>query len=239
MIFAVILAGGLGSRAGKIVPKQHAVVNGHQLIEYTIESFSNCSLIDGIVIVSNKDYLKEMSLIVLDNKKVMNVIVGGKTRIGSVQAAVKELAKYASGNDKVIFSDAARPFVTKKELCGLISELDRCVAATTYQKLNETLLKQTEKGISGVILREGCLRQTSPEAYLFSTLKKLYLDCSDEAISDYKNIGIDQLVFSGVEIGLVESSPFNYKITDEEDFAVFEALLSYGFKRIINGDYKE
>lgn len=42
MVYALILAGGVGSRAGEKIPKQFVEVDGKPVIIYTLEKFSKC-----------------------------------------------------------------------------------------------------------------------------------------------------------------------------------------------------
>ena len=234
MVYAVLLAGGLGKRVGSNLPKQHIVVDNFEIIEYTIKAFYNCEMIDSIIIVSNKEYLDHVELLKTKYKRVKGVLVGGDTRTKSVFSAISFLAKTASNNDKILISDAARPLITKRELKELIEKLDSFSAATTFIKCNETLFKNVNGSVDQIIYRDGIIRQTSPEGYRFATLKWLYLGDDHPPIDNYKNIGLDQLFSCGVSIGLVESNNFNFKITTKEDINLFETFLKTGFERIIN-----
>ena len=48
----IMLAGGSGLRMGVDIPKQHIVMNEHQIIEYTLLAFSSCDAVESIVVVS-------------------------------------------------------------------------------------------------------------------------------------------------------------------------------------------
>lgn len=76
-----------------------------------------------------------------------------------------------------------------------------------------------------IIQRDGIIRQTSPEAYLFSILKKLYIDTDIEKVKQYRNIGIDLLYSMGINIGIVKSTPLNFKITTQEDLYYFDSII--------------
>lgn len=233
MIRVILLAGGVGSRMKSTVPKQHIVIGNHQIIEYTLMAFSNCKKINSIMIVSNSSYIDLVKKLQSKYPLLNKVIVGGKTRIESVRNAIWEL-KDEDDSDKVIISDAARPFVTKSEIEELINSLDTHVAVTTGLNSNETILKIEKNDVIQIIQRDGIIRQTSPEGYRLSTLKHLYLMANREIISSYRNIGIDQLHAEGVKIGIVKSNPLNFKITTPDDLLLFEAVLKCDFKKIIN-----
>lgn len=234
MVIAVLLAGGKGSRLSSEVAKQHIVVDNRQIIEYTLIAFSNCEEIDKIIVVSNPDYIDEVEELKVRFPKLSKVVSGGSSRSLSVKNGVIAVGMECSDNDKIIISDAARPCVTLKELSGLIEALDDYKAATTGLECYETILKKENEALTQIIPRNGLVRQTSPEAYRYSILKWLYIDATEDIISSYRNIGIDQLFGSGIEIGVVKSNPLNFKITTKDDLQLFESVLLQGFNNIIN-----
>lgn len=234
MNIAIILAGGRGTRMGYDVPKQHILVEHHQIIEYTLLGFQENKNIDKIVIVSHKDYIDETCKLSKKFSKIHLVCAGGETRMLSVLNGVKAISSFAAENDKVIISDAARPCVTIKEVNNLLNCLDTYSAATSGIQCYETILKTNENRLVQINQRDGLVRQTSPEGYLFKMLKWLYLDSSVDLIKKYRNIGIDQLFASGQEIGIVESNPLNFKITTQEDLKLFENVLRDGFLKFIH-----
>ena len=64
MTTAIILAGGVGARLGKGIPKQFVKVLGKPILAYTLEKFQNNKQIDAIEIVSHKDYVEDCQAIV-------------------------------------------------------------------------------------------------------------------------------------------------------------------------------
>ena len=234
MIHVILLAGGSGSRIRTDIAKQHIVINNHQIIEYTLTAFSNCEKVDHIVVVSNPEYIDEVKKLKTKFSKLDLVVSGGNIRMKSVYNGINAIKDIANDSDKVIISDAARPCITRREINDIVNLLDYYSAVTTAISSNETILKTVEGEINQIIQREGILRQTSPEGYKFSVLKWLYLNCSEEIITSYRNIGIDQLFASGMQIGIVESNSLNFKITTQEDLMLFESVLCRGFENIIN-----
>ena len=47
MIYAVIAAGGIGSRMGAEMPKQYIEIGGKTIIRHTAEKFIDCEKIEG------------------------------------------------------------------------------------------------------------------------------------------------------------------------------------------------
>ena len=233
MNIAVLLAGGNGTRMKKEERKQHIVVNGRQIVEYTLFAFSTSEQIDAILLVSNSQEIQECEKLKKKFEKLKWIIEGGSTRIESVYNAVVFLDSICGADSKCIISDAVRPCITQREIDELIMVLSRYEAATTGVEIYETIIRKDEERISDIINREGILRQTSPEGYRFSILKQLYLKTSKDIIVTYRNIGIDQLHEMGVEIGIVKSTPLNFKITTAKDLDLFEMTLKEDFRKII------
>lgn len=225
MNVVVLLAGGSGTRMQLTIPKQHILVEKHQIIEYTLESFSACNSIDAILVASNPEYKHEIECLKLSFPKLKWVIDGGKTRIDSVCNSVRFLETICASEDKIIISDSVRPCIFVSEIEEVLKYLDTCIAVTTGIESYETILKVRQGEITEIIPREGLIRQTSPEGYKFSVLKDLYAIQDIDTIRMYQNIGIDQLYARGERIGIVKTSPLNFKITTQEDLFIFETIL--------------
>ena len=60
MNYAIILAGGKGSRMKSDIPKQFLKLNNIPMICYSIEAFEANNNIDKIVIVTSADYMEYM-----------------------------------------------------------------------------------------------------------------------------------------------------------------------------------
>lgn len=234
MISVIILAGGKGTRMKHDVAKQHLTIKNKQIIEYTLSVFSKIERIDRIVVVSSKEYIDIVNSLKSKYPKLKIVCTGGETRSMSVFNGIKAIETDTKSEDLVLFSDAVRPCVTIKEINDLIDSLKHYSAVTTGLDCYETILKTSDGFVKEIIDRKGLIRQTSPEGYKFDVLQKIYLDVSEETIKKYKNIGIDQLIEQGYQIGVVHSNPLNFKITTQSDLKIFEAIVEKGFDDLYN-----
>ena len=236
MNYVILLAGGSGTRMNAPVAKQHINIGGHQIIEYTLHVFEKSKSVDRIIVVSNPVFIKQIENLQEKYSKLVNVIVGGSSRSMSVYNAINHLALYCDDNDKVVLSDAVRPCITSKEIEECFLKLDSFPAVTTGVEVYETILRTSNQELVDIIQRDGIIRQTSPEAYLFSILKKLYIDTDIEIVKQYRNIGIDQLYSMGINIGIVKSTPLNFKITTQEDLYYFDSIIKRGFEQLMFND---
>lgn len=237
MNYVVLLAGGVGTRMNASVAKQHIHMGGHQIIEYTLRVFDKAADVDEIIVVSNADFIDAIEALKDRFHKLKHVVGGGPSRSLSVYHAVSFLQTICKGDDRIMISDAVRPCITGREIRECFSKLEQFPAVTTGVEVYETILQTADQNLTGIIQRDGVIRQTSPEAYLFSVLKELYIDTDLETVRQYRNIGIDQLFAKGVQIGIVKSTPLNFKITTQEDLYYFDSILKRGFEKLMFSEY--
>jgi len=235
MNIVVLLAGGSGTRMQSSVPKQYLRVMDHPVLEYTLTAFCTNEAVDAVLTVSNPSYLDEVRRLQSRFKKLKWIIPGGETRILSVYNAVAFLQSVCAPEDKVIISDGVRPCITYREVRELLEKLENHACVTTGVETYEHIM-QTENGtLTALIPREGVFRQTSPEGYRYQTLAELYLSAPLEWVRTYSCIGLEQLIAQGQSVGIVKSTPLNFKITTPEDIYYFDNVLKRGFEKILNG----
>ena len=123
---AIILLGGTGTRFGEDIPKQFYIVNDKPLVYYTIRSFERSPLIDGIVLVANKNHKDYLERILNSYKfnKIKHIVEGGITRQESALMGLFSLKDYLDRSDNVLIHDCARPLVDREIIEELIDALE-------------------------------------------------------------------------------------------------------------------
>ena len=58
-VAVIIAAGGSGSRMGTDIPKQFLPLGGQTILEKTVSVFENNEYVDGICVITAKDYLQK------------------------------------------------------------------------------------------------------------------------------------------------------------------------------------
>ena len=112
MIFAVIAAGGIGSRMGAEKPKQYIKIGGKTIIEHTALKFSDNKNIDKVIVLCPADWV-DYTKDIFDDTDVI-VISGGETRNETLMRAIDYIEENYGLDDKtyLVTHDAVRPFVT-------------------------------------------------------------------------------------------------------------------------------
>src|SRR5436190_4788545 len=85
--FAVIVAGGSGSRMNNVTPKQFLLLNGKPVLYYTIRTFLEAYDELQIILVLPEEYIASGQEIIdafFDHKRIQ-ITIGGRTRFHSVQ----------------------------------------------------------------------------------------------------------------------------------------------------------
>ena len=222
---AIILAGGSGNRIGG-EPKQLLTVNGKRIIEYTIEAFERCSLIDEICIVAKEDTIEQLSKIVEVNHyaKVRHIVKGGKERSDSSMVA---LSIYTDADDKLLIHDAARPLVSQQIIENCIQALNNYDAVGTAVPSTDTIW-QTENGIVSAIPQRATLYNAqTPQCFRRHTIAEAYrLAMLDPQFKATDDCGVVNRYLPLTKIKIVGGESRNIKITYRQDLQLMQQLLN-------------
>ena len=120
MIYAVIAAGGIGSRMGNLEkPKQYLTLKDKPIIVHTVEKFYVNSAFKKVIILCPDQWVSYTKNILAkhlpENERVL-VLKGGSTRNETIMNAVKYIEE-TDGLDEetvIVTHDAVRPFVSAR-----------------------------------------------------------------------------------------------------------------------------
>ncbi len=210
---AVILAGGIGSRYGADLPKQYTLLNGREIISYTICTCKGMENIDELIVVLDKEEYKNGNIA---KKYDVQTICGGATRNESFKNALDYVHKNFEC-EKIVFLEAARPLTQAAWLKSYFQLLDEYEYVESCLKIHDALGGIKER----IPNREDYYLIQSPEAYRFSTIYK-YFEGTSKVQHAAQQLPED---LQGYRYFLPCS---NYKVTVPEDAAIIEYLLANG-----------
>lgn len=197
-VYAIILAGGSGTRFGGEVKKQFLEFHGKPLWRH---------LYDTVI-----------SVIPKENVVVVGIdIPGGQTRSGSVKNGL-DWIKEKGNCRRVICMEAARALVTKQQIEEIInSKSPSCCFVTpvvdTVILTNKTYLTRSE-----------CRHLVSPQAFDFNLLYEAYANCDlSEMRTDETRLMNDTY---GIKPDFLEGGDNLYKVTYPKDIAVIEQIYN-------------
>ena len=233
MNYAVIVAGGIGSRMGAELPKQFLEVGGKPILVHSVLKFANIDEIERIVVLTPAEWLDYAKTILAQHlesatMRRVDLVAGGETRNETIMNAIDFIEAYYGLDDEtvVITHDAVRPCVTEEIIRGNIEAVKKYGAANTAVPATDTILQSAGgEVIDAVPNRSELFNCQTPQTFLAMELRETYLSLSDEekaSLTDATKI----YVLKGKPVKLVMGSYANIKITYPEDLQIAEALLT-------------
>ncbi len=217
--YAIIVAGGKGTRMKSQTPKQFLELDGLPVLVHTIEAFYRYSeAIKVILVLPADDIITWESLCVAYNYNRQVVLtVGGDTRFQSVKNG---LEKIEGDTGLVAIHDGVRPLVSQ-DIVGASFRLAAVHgSAVAAVRLKESIRKTDQDTTIAVDRSDYRLIQT-PQSFDLAVVKKAYQIKEEPSLTDDASV----VERSGHAISLFEGSYSNIKITTPEDMVVAEALL--------------
>lgn len=232
MNVAIIIAGGVGSRMGREIPKQFIEVDGKTVLGYTLEGFQNHPMVDAIEVVCIKGWedvlMKEVRACGIT--KLRWVVEGGASAQESIRNGVYNLEDKCSPEDIVIVHDGIRPLVDAGVLTDVIETAARFGNGVTSLPYNEQIFLVSDEDPSTTteyIPRETLRRVSTPQAYRFDLLASKYHEAFEKGTgiygSSYTNTMMVEL---GVRLHFAAGSDKNIKLTTPGDLAIFKGYLA-------------
>ncbi len=224
----IILAGGVGSRVGRGIPKQFIEVLGKPIIAYTMDIYQRNPNIDYIEIVCIESHIDKLKEIVekYGYTKVRWICQGGSDFQHSVINGVNNLSDDLEDDDIVLIHYAAAPFTSDYIINDSIKvsmEKGNSVSATPCLLL---LGKNEGDKSTTWVDRDAVIQLNGPQGFKYGYVKQLY----DEAIS--KNLlekvephTTTLMFYMDRTIYFAKGDQTNLKITTEDDLALFEGYV--------------
>lgn len=225
---ALVIAGGVGSRMHKDIPKQFLTVNEKPIIMYTLEAFQKHPEVDSIAVVCVegwehvlKAYARQFGI-----AKLEYVIPGGDCGQSSIRNGVFELEKHFDSDDIVLVHDAIRPLVSDRIISDCISVAREKGCAITVLPCAEAM-HYTDDQVSSTsnIPRENLKRSQTPQGFPLGKLCDFHRRALKEGITN-SVASCTLTVELGEPIYFCQGSEKNIKITTVDDLDIFKALLA-------------
>lgn len=217
----IIVAAGSGSRTGSKELKQFRWVAGKPMLLHSIQTFQARADVAMVVCVLPRDHVGDPPpWIFQSDADRLLLSVGGRERSESVTNGLEDLP---SECEIVVIHDAARPLVTSETIGRVIDEARQGNGAVAALPVIDTLKRVDSSGkIVETVDRFGLWRAQTPQAFPRKAIERALREAraADRIATDdaalCEQIGLPVVVVRGSERAL--------KITEENDFALAEAL---------------
>ena len=215
--YAIIVAGGAGTRMGGEIPKQFMLLKVKPILWHTLHAFIEAYDDMQIVLVLPEAHFETGQAIAKEfpfNR--VRTTIGGATRFHSVKNGLMLVDTHSI----VFVHDAVRCLVTPKLIrrcCEITIEKGNAVPALA---ITDTIRIETEAGNEAFNRKIVRIIQT-PQTFFSNVIKEAYGVNFDESFTDEAGV-VEKM---GVKINLVEGERTNIKITTPIDLLYAEKIL--------------
>ncbi len=231
MVFALILAGGTGSRMGNVdKPKQFLMLGDKPIIIHSIEKYLSVDEFAHITVSTPDEWISYTEEIIeqyIGRNCNISVIPGGNTRNDSLLKAIKYIEEnFGIDDDTIIVThDAVRPLVTPEIIEKSIESAKLYGASDTVVPATDTIV-ESENGqfIGSIPSRSTLYHGQTPQSFNAKKLLKLYAGLTEEEKAVLTD-GCMIFTKKGEPVHLVLGDKSNIKITYPSDLKLAEQLL--------------
>lgn len=219
--FALIVAGGTGSRMNTNVPKQFLNLAGRPVLMRTMEQFAACDPQISLVVVLAREHRDTWDELCGQYRFELKheVVTGGASRFQSVKSGLARLPE----EGLVFIHDGVRPLVSSRTIANCSVTAIEKGNAVPVMPVTESLRRLSRQGSEHVDRNLYFLVQT-PQTFLLKIIKQAYLQQESELFTDDASV----CEATGIRINLVEGNSENIKITRPIDIQIAENMILAG-----------
>ena len=226
MVFALIFAGGVGSRMqSKEIPKQFLEVDGKPII---IEHFAEHAMVDNIVVVCLESWINELKVYLerFNVKKVVSIIPGGKTGYQSIHNGLVRISETAKNDDIVLICDGVRPMLSEQLISTCIMDTRLYGSAVPVTpSIDSVLFSEDGVNCKKNYERKKIFITQAPQGYPMKRIMDAHKEAEERGIEAVSSA--DLLIELGQEVHMFQGIRENIKVTTIEDLNSLRAIRYY------------
>ena len=214
--FAIIVAGGSGSRMKTDVAKQFLLLKGKPILQRTIEQFLTFSPDMPIrLVLPERDLAIWDSLCAEHDFHPQNVttVIGGASRFQSVQNGLASIPTEADATGLVAVHDGVRPYVSAATIAVSFATASHKGSAVTCVAAKDSVRVMGENGHSQAIDRARVRLVQTPQTFRLDWFRQAFARPEQPHFTDCASV----LEWAGYPITLIEGEYENIKITTPDD----------------------
>jgi 2-C-methyl-D-erythritol 4-phosphate cytidylyltransferase len=218
-LYAIIVAGGTGSRMQSAVPKQLLSIHNKPVIYHTVSAFAKANAAIKIIVVCHATIQQEIqqALTSLTNINI-TYCQGGNSRYESVQQG---LAQITETQGLVLIHDAVRCLVTPQLIQHITQEAIQHGNAIPVINVKDSM--RIINGENNTAIDRNLLKIVqTPQAFLLTTIQPVFKQAVQPHFTDEATV-CEQ---AGIAIHLVQGEETNIKITYPADLQFAQHILN-------------
>lgn len=224
-LFAVIVAGGSGTRMQSEIPKQFLLLDGKPILLHTIERFLKIEGCEVILVLpeSERTYwqtevVEKFTTSLTHNNAKLTLTNGGVTRFQSVKNG---LGAIKSNHGLVAVHDGVRPIISESIIMMSYDVAASKKAVVISVNLKDSIREVMASGKNMALDRTKYKLMQTPQTFDLQLLRKAYAQEELPTFTDDASV-VENL---GHPITLIAGDYKNIKITTPEDLKIAEVLL--------------
>ena len=216
----IVLAGGIGKRIGRPVPKQFLLLGGKPLLVHVLDKARSLPEVDDVVITCPASHIDETRDLLANHgfDERFRCIEGGETRQESVLRGLEALGDV----DSVVIHEAVRPLVSLREFRTLLAAED--ANAMFGSPIPFTVLTGHDY-VEGLLDRSELVNVQLPQKFEATRLREAH----EAARRDGAIFTEDASLFTryaDAPVRILPGSDRNVKITVPTDLIIAEAIYA-------------
>jgi len=217
--YAIIVAGGTGSRMNSTAPKQFLLLEGKPILMHTMQAFHTCSLKPQIILVLNihQHHAWEELCVQFDFKIPHEVVMGGDERFYSVQNGLKQV----KGDAIVAIHDAVRPLISPQLIETSFLEAERSGNAVLGVTPTDSVRKIISEEQTEALDRSKLMLIQTPQTFKLEQLRKAYQQPFRNDFTDDASV----VERAGYAVHVIPGARENIKITYAEDLVIASLFM--------------
>lgn len=216
--YALVVAGGAGTRFKSTIPKQFLEISGVPIVMRTLAAFYSYSKEISIILVLPEHEINYWANLCRQHKFNIphQVVKGGMSRQMSVINGLNTI----NDDGIVAIHDGVRPLIKKEIIAGSFETARKLGNAVAAVPLKDSI-RIIENGYNRSVDRKDFMLIQTPQTFLTSEIKNAYQKYIEEEFTDDASIAER----AGQKINLIMGSYDNIKITTTEDILFAEAIF--------------
>ncbi len=214
--YAIIVAGGSGSRMKSDLPKQFLQINNKPILMHTMEKFAIDNI--EIILVLNVDFHEYWLKLCREyDFSIPHLLVnGGNNRFESVKNGLSKI----TSKSIIAIHDAVRPLISSDKIRFAFEKAEE-LGNAVLSVVSRDSVRRIQGDTSSIINRDEIHLIQTPQIFQSELLHKAYKERFRNEFTDDASV-VERI---GVKINLIEGEYTNIKITYPEDLKIATTLL--------------
>ncbi len=218
--YAIIVAGGSGSRMQNKIPKQFLTLNGLPILMHSIKAFASADASIELIITLPEDQMHSWKQLCrkYDFTIIHSVVAGGSTRYHSV---LNGLQSIKSTNGVVAIHDGVRPLISPGIIAESYKQAGEKGNAVACVPMKDSVRQIDEFGGNVNLQRDRLVAVQTPQTFEINAIKGAF----GKGFKPYFTDDASVFEAAGGKINLISGSYSNIKITTPDDLLFAEAYI--------------